>query len=186
MNETLKTIANRYSCRAFKDTTPSDDQLSAIANAAIQSPSARNQQRWHIVVVKNKALISELETEAMRVISEMEDKSWLERIKARGGKLFYDAPCIIFVPIKPEELVSAALDCGIVCQTIALAATSVGLASCIHGLSGLAFAKDKAKYFKEKLSFPDGYEFGASVLIGEPAKEFAPHVPNPEKITFIE
>ena len=186
MNETLKVISSRSSCRAFKDVMPSNEQLNAIADAAIQSPSARNYQRWHIVVVKNKALISELETEALRVLSEMEDKTMYERIIARGGKLFYDAPCIIFVPIKPDELVGAALDCGIVCQNIALAATTLGLASCINGLSGLAFAQDKAKHFKEELSFPEGYEFGASVLIGEAAKEFTPHEPNPDKITFIE
>ena len=186
MNETLKVISNRYSCRAFKDVMPSDDKLKAIADVAIASPSAINQQRWQIIVVKNKALISELETEALRAMSEMEDKTMYERIMSRGGKIFYNAPSIVFVPIEVKDHVSAALDCGIVAQTIALAASSVGLASCIVGLAKLAFSKEKADYFKQKLSFPEGYEFGISVLIGESAKETAPHEPNPDKITFIE
>lgn len=40
------------------------------------------------------------------------------------------------------------------------------LANLICGLAGLAFAGDKAAYFKKKLGFPEGCEFGAAVLLG--------------------
>ena len=97
MNDTLKIIAKRYSCRNFSDRAVSDADLQAIADAGIQAPSARNVQGWHITVVKNKALISEIEAEGMRVISEMPDKSTYERIMGRGGKLFYNAQAIAFI-----------------------------------------------------------------------------------------
>lgn len=140
-----------------------------------------NRQGWQVIVVRNQKLLAELETEGTRVMSAMPDKSLYERIQSRGGKLFYNAPCIFYVSIEP----SSALDCGIVCQTIALAAQSQGLASCICGLAGLPFSEEKAAYFKEKLRFTAGYEFGCAVLIGEAVTVTAPHEPNSEKITYI-
>ncbi|MDL2327233.1 nitroreductase family protein [Ruminococcaceae bacterium OttesenSCG-928-A11] len=185
MNQTLEAIQNRFSCRAFTGAMPEAAQIEAIAQAAIQSPSAVNKQRWQVIVVRDAGLIAELEAEGLRVMAAMPDQTMFERIQSRGGKLFYSAPCVIFVPIDPAELTGAALDCGIVCQTIALAAQAQGLASCICGLAGLAFAEGKAAYFKEKLAFPAGYEFGAAVLIGTAAAPGTPHTPDPAKITYI-
>ncbi|MDL2294379.1 nitroreductase [Ruminococcaceae bacterium OttesenSCG-928-D13] len=185
MNQTLEHIKNRFSCRSFTGEMPAEEKIQAIAEAAIQSPSAMNRQRWQVIVARDPALIAEIEAEGMRVIAAMPDKSTYERIQSRGGKLFYNAPCVIFVPIEPTELTGAALDCGIVCQNIALAAQAVGLASCICGLAGLAFAEDKAGQFKEKLRFPAGYEFGAAVLIGAAKTTAAPHEPDSGKITYI-
>jgi nitroreductase len=186
MNQTLEAIKTRFSCRDFADTTLDDAKIRAIAQAAIEAPSAMNRQRWQIIVVRNPELIAELEAEGMRVIAAMPDKSIYDRIMSRGGKLFYSAPCIIYVPIEPSELTGAAMDCGIVLQTIALAAQAQGLSSCICGLAGLSFADDKAAYFKEKLQFPTGYEFGCAVLIGEAVAPGKPHEPDEDKIKYID
>lgn len=185
MNDVLKTIQARYSCRAFTDEMPSDENLTAIANAAIQSPSGMNRQAWRVIVLKNQALINDMESEGMRALAAMEDKTMLDRIMGRGGKLFYHAPCLIMVPIDPSNLTGAALDCGILCENVALAATSLGMGSLICGLAGLAFAGARAKEFKERLGFPEGFEFGAAILLGYAAKEFAPHEPDSGKIHFI-
>lgn len=185
MNEVLQAIEKRYSCRTYTGKTPSQEQLDAIAKAANQCPSSINRQRWQIVVLKDKALMAELEAEALQVMAAMEDQSMYQRIMERGGKLFYGAPCAIYVPIDSADPAGCALDCGIVCQTIALAAHSLGLASCICGLARLSFSPQKAETFKQKLQFPKGYEFGMAVLLGEGATSGEPHQPNPEKISFI-
>lgn len=57
MNETLKVIAERYTCRDYKDEMPSDEILQAIAEAAIEAPSGMNRQAWRVIVVKDRALI---------------------------------------------------------------------------------------------------------------------------------
>ncbi|HOO26028.1 MAG TPA: nitroreductase family protein [Clostridiales bacterium] len=44
MNETLKSIAERYSCRDFADTPLTDEQIKALADAALSAPSAVNRQ----------------------------------------------------------------------------------------------------------------------------------------------
>ena len=188
MNDTLKTIAKRYSCRNFTDKIPGSDDLTAIANAGLQAPSGMNRQQWQIIVVKNKALISEMETEGMRLLSEQKDKSIYERIMSRGGRLFYNAPCLVMIAIKEAFPKGAELiDLGIVAQNISLAATSLGIDNLHCGLVAFCFAGNKADYFKNKMKFPKEYECGLAVLLGY-AKDTAaaPHAPNADKITVIE
>lgn len=185
MNQVLEIIRNRFSCRAFLDQPLSEQQLHAITEAANQSPSAMNLQPWQIIAVRNPQLLGELEAEGMRVLSAMEDKTMYERIQSRGGKLFYNAPCAIYIP-QEANTPSAPLDCGIVAQTIALAAQSLGLGSCICGMARLSFSPEKAAYFKEALHFPPGYEFGIAILLGTPVAEGTAHEPNPGKITYLD
>ncbi len=186
-NETLHTIARRSSCRAFTGQMPADADLARVAEAAIAAPSGMNRQAWRVIVVKNKELIADMEAEGMRILAAMEDKTMHDRIMARGGTLFYHAPCLIMTPIDPATTLNGAvLDCGILCQTIALAATSLGIDNLICGMAGLAFAGERAAEFKRRLGFPAGFEFGAAVLLGYAAKEFAPHAPDQGKISYID
>jgi nitroreductase len=166
---------------------PQDKDLLAIARAAIQAPSGMNRQGWHVIIVKDKSIIADMETAGMEILSGMNDKSMYERIMARGGQLFYNAPCMIVIAIKEAVPKGAELiDCGILAQNIVLAATSLGLANLHCGFLGLAFAGNRADEFKKRLRFPDGYECGIGILLGYTSNPTPPHVPNPEKITVIE
>jgi nitroreductase len=187
MNETLRVIAQRYSCRDYKNEMPSDELLQAIAQAAIQAPSGMNRQTWRVIVVKDKALMQDMESEGMSYLASMEDKTFYNRIMERGGRLLYGAPCMIVVPIDPKQYAPALIDCGILCQNIALAATSLGIANIMCGFTGLAFASDRrAEEFSKRLGFPDGYAFGCSVLLGYANTTRPPHAPDKDKITFVE
>lgn len=186
MNDTLKVIANRYSCRDYQDKMIPNDILRAIAEAAIQAPSAVNRQPWRVIVVKNKELIRDMEAEAMSNLSSMEDKSTYNRIMERGGKLFYNAPCMIIVAIDQSLYESAQIDCGILCENIALAATSLEVSNVICGLTRLVFSSNRAEEFNKQLQFPDGFVFGCSVLLGYANTVKPPHDPDKDKIIFIE
>ncbi len=186
-NETIKTMLLRYSCRAYTDKTPSDEDLRTIANAAVAAPSAMNLQRWHVIVVKNKELIQDMEAEGMRIIANMEDKSTYERIMSRGGKLYYNAPCMIVIAVpKSENPGSELLDCGIVTQNIALAATSLGIDNVICGMTRLCLSEERADELKQRLGFPEGYDFGMSVLLGYAQEPGKPHEPDMGKVSFVE
>lgn len=186
MNETLKVIEERFSCRSFTDRVPQDEDLAAITQAAIQAPSGMNRQYWHVIVLKDKSIIDEMEDEGMKILSGMEDASMYQRIMERGGKLFYNAPCMIVIAIKEAFPKGAELiDCGILAQNIVLAATSLDLASLHCGFVGLAFAGSRADDFKSRLKFPSDYECGMGVLLGYAADIAFPHAPDPEKITVI-
>ncbi len=181
MNETLKTIQNRYSCRSFTGEAIEQEKLEAIALAGVQSPSAMNQQPWEIVVIRDKSLIDEMDAAVMEMLSKQEDKSTYDRMMSRGGKLFYNAPCMYVIAKK----VGTDLDCGIVTENIALAASSLGLGNVICGLMRLVFDTPQGENFKAKI-ISEGYEFGMSVLVGYATNnEGTPHVPDVSKIKYI-
>jgi nitroreductase len=182
MNEVLKAIAQRYSCRDFADTPLTDAQLHALADAALQSPSAMNLQPWRVIVVSDKALIDELDAEAMGILRG-QDPAGYERIQARGGRMFYNAPCMIIATTDGKEL--SAMDCGILSQNVTLAAHSLGLGSVICGMAGIPFAGPRGAEFKRRLQFQDGASFGIAVLAGTALSGKAPHEPDRRKLTFI-
>lgn len=176
----LNTIANRYSCREYTGEMVEQDKIEAIALAAVQSPSAMNMQPWKIVVVKDKALIDEMNDAVMDMLSKQEDKAMYDRMMARGGKIFYNAPCMYIIAKKDN----ADLDCGIVTENIALAASALGLGNVICGLARLIFDTEKGEEYKKKL-IPEGYEFGMSVLVGFATGEGKPHEADMSKISYI-
>lgn len=186
MNDTLKVIADRYSCRSFDGRCPADSDLRLIAEAALQAPSGMNRQPWQIIVVKDQGLIADIEAEGIRVIEATPALSHYSRVVARYGSLFYRAPCMIIIALKSAVPPGAELiDCGIVAQNIALAAASLGIANLHCGLTACAFAGDRAAEFKARLQMREGHEIGMSVLLGYAAETRAPHKPDLEKITWI-
>ncbi len=182
MNETLRTIANRYACRSYDNRLPEKEKLEAIALAAVQAPSALNRQPWQVVVITDKSFIEEMDAEGMRLLAEAEDQSTYERFMSRGGTLYYNAPCMFLVFKKP----GTDMDSGIVSANISLAATSLGLGSVICAMAALPFTGSKGDSFKKKIGLPDGWEFGISVLVGYPIGTGTPHEPDTTKIRFIE
>ena len=186
-NNTLKAISERFSCRAFTDRVPEQSDLDAIALAAVEAPSGQNRQGWQFIVVRNRELIGEMDREGLRVLSRMGNRAMIERIESRGGKLFYNAPCVIVIAVK-EALPKGAelIDCGIAAQNIVLAATSLGIASLHCGFVACAFAGDRAADFKQRLKFPPGYECGMGVLLGYAERVSAPHAPDLSKISYVD
>lgn len=181
MNETLKTIKNRYSCRNYTGEPIEKEKIEAIALAGVQSPSALNKQPWQLIVVQDKALIEEMDATLMDYLSKQEDTSTYERMMSRGGTVFYNAPCMIFV----AKEAGTDLDTGIIVENMALAASSLGLGNVICGLAGLLFATEKSNYYKEKF-IPEGYEFGVALLVGYTTEnEGTPHEPDLSKIKYI-
>ena len=185
--ETIQTMLARYSCRAYTDQMPSDEALQAIAEAAIAAPSAVNQQNWRVIVLKNKELIDDLETEGMKSLAAQSDPGAYNRIRSRGGKMLYNAPCMVVVPInKSYSEKYALIDLGIIVENIALAAASLGINSVICGMIAHCFAGDRAEEFKQRLAIPEGYEIGLAVLLGYAEKQGQPHELDYSKISFVE
>ena len=186
MNDTLKNIEARFSCRDFTNQPVSDEQIHAITQAALQSPSGMNRQLWQVIVIRNSDLIAEMEAEGIRTLAQI-NPALHQHIMSRNKGLFYNASCMILFAIKPAQPAGAELiDLGIIAQTTVLAATSLELASLHCGMAAFAFAGEKAGYFKKRLAFPDGYECGMAVLLGHAQKPGFPHAPDQTKITYID
>ena len=183
MNETLKAISERFSCRNFADTPLTDEQIKALTNAALAAPSAMNRQPWHVIMITDKVLIDEMDAEGMNVLGAGEDKSGYERIMSRGGKIFYNAPCMVMVASDGSKW--AQTDCGILSQNVALAAHSLGLGNVICGMAGIPFTGPRAGEFKKRLKFPSGYEFCIAVLVGAAKSGKEPHELDTAKVAYI-
>ncbi|MCL2638334.1 MAG: nitroreductase family protein [Oscillospiraceae bacterium] len=185
IKNTIDAIKARYSCRAFTCETPSDADLQTIAEAALAAPSAMNVQPWRVIIVKNPKLLAELEAEAFKNL----DDGARERIMSRGGRIYYNAPCQIIIPIAdPASNKWANIDCGIIAQNISLAAESLGINSLICGMINFSFMGEKGEYFKEKLGFPADYALGLSVLLGyaDEAGIKEPHELDLSKLSVVE
>lgn len=181
MNETLKSIAQRYSCRSFDGRVPEKEKLDAIALAAVQAPSAVNRQPWKIGVITDQALLRELDHEGMDMLSRAEDQSGYQRLMDRGGTMLYHAPCMFLICKKKNTDV----DTGIVCENVALAATSLGLGSVICAMAGIPMQGPNGAALRERFGINEDWEFGICVLVGYATGTGKPHEPDLSKVYYV-
>ncbi|MCL2151277.1 MAG: nitroreductase family protein [Coriobacteriia bacterium] len=185
MNETLKTIAERYTCRSFDGTAVAREDLEAIALAGAQAPTAANSQRFRLIVISDKAMIDGFDEAAAESMRAANPEAFEQRISTRGPSLFYNAPAMIVIAIEHSGPWSSELDCGIVVENMALAAQSLDVANCINLMAGTIFQGEAGAALKESLQFPEGFEFGVALLLGYPTDLGRPHAPATDKIIWV-
>jgi len=181
MNEVLEAIKERNSCRNFSCEPISDSQIDALVRAALAAPSGMNLQPWHVIVVTDKALLTEMDNYAMEMLK-AQNEAVYQRMADRGGTVFYNAPCLIVIA-KAHD--SADTDCGIMSQNIALAAHSMGLGNVICGIARVIFDGAKGSEFAKRIQIPEGYKFGLSVCVGTAISGKEPHELDMQKVTYI-
>lgn len=181
-NSTFEAIFERRSCRAYTSQKVDDETVALLAKAALAAPSGGNAQPVNLIVVQNVPLILELEKAVVDYFGKTGDEAVLGRLKSRKNKIFYDASTVFFLVVKNK----AHTDAGIMSENLAIAATSLGLANIILGLPGVVFNDpDTAPYWKEKLGFPEGYDYGLAVAVGYAADEGKPHEIDLGKLSYI-
>ena len=183
MNEVLKTIADRYSCRDFTGDPLTKAEVDALVKAALAAPSAVNRMPWHIIMCTDKALVDEMNEEGMNVIAAEEDKATYNRIMERGGKMFYNAPAMMVILGDGTEW--SDMDCGILVENVALAAHALGLGNVICGMMRIPLDSTKGASYKKRLKFPDGYTFSVAILIGKAKSGKEPHELDLKKVTYV-
>ena len=173
-NPVLTCIADRRSIRAYQEVQPTEAQINTLLEAAGQAPSARNLQPWHISVVKNQEIIKEINAETVK------------QREIEYTDMFYGAPVVFFISVDHPNNRWARLDCGIMVQTIALAAHSMGLGSVILGNPDHAFTGSDGARMNALIKVPEGYTFAVAIAIGVPATTKEAHPVLPDRITFID
>ena len=155
MNEVLKVIQERRSTRGFSNVQLTEEQLQALVDAAVASPTARNTQMWHFSFVQNKAILDEIRAHMAQQFGKPE------------FDVFYGAPTVAVIS-RPVEAKSrfVDIDCGIACENIVLAAHSMGLGSVIIGMVMDAFQSEKGEYFNKAVGIPEGHRFAIAIALG--------------------
>jgi nitroreductase len=181
-NPVIDAIFTRRSVRAYTAQEVDDETVDLLARAALAAPSASNSQPVEVIVVRNQALIGEAEQAIIAYFAKTGETGILDRIKSRNNKIFYDASVSYFLAVKNK----ANTDVGIAAENISIAATGLGLGSILLGLPNVIFNDPStAAYWKGKLGFPEGYEFGLAVAVGYAAGTGKPHDIDLKKISYI-
>jgi nitroreductase len=189
MNAVLDAIAARHSCRQYTNEPVARADLEVIAQAGVQAPSSRGNAPWYVAVVTDPALLADLSLSALRLIARHE-KRVVEQCEEEARNLFYNAPALIVVATKDtHDYTSADLDAGLMVENMCLAATALGLGSCICGFATQGFRDNKStdgERLSQLLGFPWGYEMTVSVIIGHPAGAGTQHPTDLSTIHFFE
>lgn len=142
MNEILKTIYQRRAVRKYKDQSVDRKLIEQIIDAGRMAPSAMNRQLWKFYVLTNKEQIRSLSPIIVKVANKV--LSWAHGVDRSKTEdiIFHNAPVVIFITA-PKKNEWAALDIGMCCQNMMLAAKSLGLDTCPIGFAKYLEKTDK-------------------------------------------
>lgn len=168
MNDTMQSILNRRSHRAFLSDSLNPEDVKLVVEAGVYSPSAMNQQPWHFTVIENQQLLDELSYEAKEAAKNAQDKYITNLANNEKFHIFYNAPVAILVSIEQGKY-EAEVDCAAASENMLIAAESLGLGSCWIGFLSFLFKidKEKAKKYSDRLGIPEGYEPSHAIVLGK-------------------
>ena len=184
MNETLKTILNRRSFRAYKPEQIKDEELQTILDAGSYAPSGGNTQPWHFTVIQKSDVLQKINATCREAMLKSGNKTFEERAKAENFSIFYKAHTLIVVS-GDEKDITPQYDCALALGNMFLAAESIGVGSCwIHALSMLLNA-DAGKALSKELDIPEGYKVHGSGAFGYKTTEHPSPAPRKEGAVTI-
>lgn len=186
MNETIKTIMERRSTRAFLSDQLGQRDIETIIESGLNAPSAMNTQGWHFTVIRNPHLIDWMNDQIKANLPPQMRERMLERYNGdENFSMFYNAPVIILVSGAADDSHTGA-NCGFATQNMCLAAHSLGIASCIIGLARLMFTPEKADEYLAKLQIPKGYQVQYAIAFGLAAADMPVPARIPGKVNYID
>ena len=165
MNETLKVLETRRSCRSFKSDMVKEDELQAIIKAGTYAATGMGKQSPIIIAVTDKTQRDKLSEENRKI------GGWQE-----GFDPFYGAPVILIVLAK-KEVPTHVYDGSLVMGNLMNAAESLGVASIWIHRAKEEFESDFGRSILDRLGISDEYEGIGHCALGyasEPAKDPAP------------
>ena len=169
MNETLKVLESRRSCRSFKSEMVKEDDLKALIKAGTYAATGMGKQSPIIIAVTDKKLRDEMSEENRKI------GGWQE-----GFDPFYGAPVVLIVLAK-KDVPTHVYDGSLVMGNLMNAAESLGVASIWIHRAKEEFDSDFGKDILKKLGISDEYEGIGHCALGyaaEPAKDPAPRKEN--------
>lgn len=157
MNETLKTLNERVSVRAYKREQITKQELDAVLEAGKNAPTGLNRQCPVFIAVQDKKIRDELSSL---------NASFMDR----EGDPFYSAPTVICVLVK-EGVNTNIEDGSLALGNMLNAAFALGLGACwIHRCKEM-FESDYGKKLLSDLGL-DGYRGVGCCILGYPADSF--------------
>jgi Nitroreductase len=182
MSETiLQIISKRRSCRSFTTEQPTHQDIEVLIQAGQGAPIGMNfTNKIQLFVIQNKALLNEIEQNALDYFSSPEHQIANHKIKSA----IFQAPTLIVVAIeKLDGPFQKAQFCSAACilENMILAATEMEIGSVY--LSGVTTALNENRELLTKLGIPENYQAASAIAIGRKAKELQARDLTQERIT---
>ncbi|MCC8138751.1 MAG: nitroreductase [Lachnospiraceae bacterium] len=155
MNEIIKNMMDRRSCRSYTGEQIKDEELDLILQAGVWAPSGMGAQSPMQVVVQDPELVKKLSAMNAAVMGSDADP-------------FYGAPTVVIVFADSEKMTYVE-DGALVLGNMMNAAASIGVASCWIHRARQVFASEEGKALKKAWGVPDSYEGIGHCILGYPA-----------------
>jgi nitroreductase len=172
--ELFEAIEKRRTIRIFKKSA-TEEQLRKIILAGTQAPSAVNRQPWEFVIVKDKAIVTDLAEIKYRQTKENPpqkaagDPAAVEQLAQSQKDSFQNASIVVVCHLLEWER-----SVWMCIENMSLAAVAEGLGSGI-----VLYWGDGQKEAGKVLGLPGDYEITALLKIGVPGEAGYPRDKNP-------
>ena len=170
MNETLKTLAERRSCRSYKPDPIPAEILDQILEAGTYAATGMGKQ-----------------SPIMIAVTDRETRDRLSRMNAAvmgaGMDPFYGAPVVIVV-LADRSVGTYLYDGSLVMGNLMNAAHSLGIASCWIHRAKEEFESEEGKALLKSLGIAGDYEGVGHCILGYAAQEMKPAAPRKENYIY--
>lgn len=173
MNETLKILETRRSCRKFKPDMVEKEKLDLILRAGTYSATGMGKQSPIIIAVTDKTLRDEISEENRKI------GGWNE-----GFDPFYGAPVILIV-LADRAVATHVYDGSLVMGNLMNAAESLDVASIWIHRAKEEFDSQFGKDLLKKLGIEGDYEGIGHCALGYAAEPLAAPAPRKENYVYF-
>lgn len=176
--DALQVIMNVGTTQAFTDEAVPDEDIETIVQAGLAAASAINQQPWHFAVITNAEVMAEIAggsamPAGMTPAADGEEaassgaSSSAPAASASAKAALGDSPvAIVLYMNEGTASPNASFDCGLACQNMVIAASSLGYGAKIVSSPSITLNGENHDALCEKLGVDPAYQAVAVLLIG--------------------
>ncbi len=179
-------IRSRRVVRNFTGEPVARDVVARLIDAAVQAPSAMNEQPWTFTVVRDRGVLARASTRAkayaLREPALDLPRSLRDRLAQPDFDLFYHAPALIVISSESNHR-WAVENCTLAAENLMLCACAEGLGTCWIGLAQPWLATTDGK---QALRLSANGVPVAPIIVGEPAAVPPPVPRNPPRIEWLD
>ena len=157
MNETIKNLVERRSCRKYSSTQIKEEELNSVLKAGEYAPTGMGMQSPIIVVLQNKSIIDKLSKINAKIMGKDEDP-------------FYGAPTVLVV-LADKNIGTYIEDGSLVLGNLMNAAYSLGLGSCWIHRAKEEFETDEGKELLKEWNISENYVGIGHCILGYPEEK---------------
>jgi nitroreductase len=198
-SELVRLMASLRSCRNFSDKPVAREILEDLVNIGTLAPSGSNQQEWSFTILPERRQVEALAgytaefirwmnrlssitplRKIMSFVGYKEVQQYYDRYTREYGRslaewdssgrdfVYYNAPCAILVGVS-RVLGTPVEDAMLAAHNIRLAAHTMGLGTCLNGISVRAMKTQRS--IARKMGLPSDQDIHIAIAIGWPSRD---------------